>query len=240
MIEKSHILKEIKRTADGNAGKPLGKGRFYRETGIRESDWCGKYWARWGDALTEAGFSPNQMTPAYTEEHLLESFASLIKELGSFPVAAEVRMKARKGSRFPSRNTFNRFGAKHELAARVVEFCRGKDDYLDVVSICLPLCGEGGETVDDLPESSAEFGSVYLIRSGKYFKIGRTNSTGRRGYELGIQLPEKATHVHAIKTDDPAGIEAYWHKRFEKSRKHGEWFELTSEQVSDFRRRKFM
>ena len=54
---KQRILDDIRRTAAANGGAPLGKSAFFRETGIREGDWHGKYWARWGDALHEAGFA---------------------------------------------------------------------------------------------------------------------------------------------------------------------------------------
>jgi hypothetical protein len=81
---------------------------------------------------------------------------------------------------------------------------------------------------------------VYLIKSARFYKIGRTNSAGRREYELAIQLPERASMVHQIKTDDPVGIEEYWHKRFRDKRRNGEWFELSAADVAAFRRRRFM
>jgi hypothetical protein len=54
-MNKEHILAEIKRTAVLNGGVALGKDRFFQETGIKSSDWIGKLWARWGDAVKEAG-----------------------------------------------------------------------------------------------------------------------------------------------------------------------------------------
>jgi hypothetical protein len=83
-------------------------------------------------------------------------------------------------------------------------------------------------------------GYVYLIKSGRYHKIGRANSVGRREYELAIQLPERVKLIHRIRTDDPAGIEAYWHKRFEEKRSNGEWFKLDSADIQAFKERSFM
>jgi len=77
------------------------------------------------------------------------------------------------------------------------------------------------------------------LKSGRYYKIGKSNGAGRRERELAIQLPEAST-IHVITTDDPAGIEAYWHRRFEARRKNGEWFELNSADLRAFKRRKFM
>jgi hypothetical protein len=79
-----------------------------------------------------------------------------------------------------------------------------------------------------------------MLKAGRYYKVGRSNSVGRREYELGLQLPQRATLVHEIRTDDPPGIEEYWHRRFATRRANGEWFELLPEDIAAFRRRQFM
>lgn len=154
---------------------------------------------------------------------------------------AELKLKARQDPEFPSHNTFAKFGGKAQLAARLVAFCEECEGYEDVVAICAPLSlSSAPEEISNATERLEAFGSVYLLKSGRYCKIGRTNSVGRRERELAIQLPEQAAVIHYIKTDDPAGIKAYWHKRFGASRKNGEWFELSTNDVSAFKRRKFM
>src|SRR5579863_9619798 len=104
-MDKEYILGEIKRTARVNGGLPLGQGRFLKETGIKESDWSGKHWARWGDAVREAGFEPNQRQLAYDDDILMERLISLMRELGHFPVRNELRLKARKDPSFPNEKT---------------------------------------------------------------------------------------------------------------------------------------
>ncbi|MDX2151008.1 MAG: hypothetical protein SFV54_09750 [Bryobacteraceae bacterium] len=46
-------------------------------------------------------------------------------------------------------------------------------------------------------------GFVYLMKSGRHYKVGRTNSVGRRGSELTIKIPVPPTTIHSIETDDP-------------------------------------
>jgi hypothetical protein len=242
-MDKQHILEQIKRTAKANGGKPLGKKRLYQETGINESDWIGKHWARWSDALRESGFEPNRMQEALDEHDLIEKFVELMRELGKFPTANEVKLKARRTPGFPWHNTFARFGSKHEFAMRIQKYCDERGGYDDVVALCAAIEGPhplpSDESHDDV-EPEENWGFVYLMKSGRYYKLGRTGHVGGRERDLAIQLPDRIITVHSIRTDDPVGIEAYWHNRFAAKRKNGEWFDLSSADVKTFKRRKFM
>ena len=244
MFSKSHIIAEIKRTAKDNGEKPLGMARFEQETGISMKDCLGKYWARWGDALKEAGFKPNTLQGRRNEEDLLENLVLLTRHLGHFPFTNEIKLWGRKNPGFPSHNTFRRFGKKKDQLDRLAEFYK-RCGYSDVENICVGELSQISDNHnqndnDNVIDSDQNVGYVYLLKSGRFYKIGRTKSLERREYELKIQLPEKHSKVHHIKTDDPIGIEKYWHKRFKDCRKNGEWFELTRDDVTAFKRRKFM
>jgi hypothetical protein len=241
VMKKEHILFEIKRTAQENGGTPLGRSRFEKETGIKQSDWYGKYWSRWNDAIAEAGYSPNKMQSAYQDDFLIQKLVELIQELGHFPTTPELRLKSYQDKRFPSHNTFSRFGKKQELIKAVLSYCETHDVDERIVDVC--RIANGNATLRQSQadsEEETEFGFVYLMKSGKHFKIGRSYCAERREFELRILLPEKLELVHKIKTDDPVGIEKYWHDRFKDKRKGGEWFELSVSDVKAFRRRKFM
>lgn len=239
-MNRQHIIDEIKRTAETNGGAPLGRLRFYRETGIKEADWRGVHWARWNDALAEAGFGPNQLTEARDDATLLNRMADLALELGRLPVKSEMRLKKRTDATFPNEKTYDRFGSKHELLAQLRQHCAAQEKYAPVVVLLNAALGQDALATVRAEEPDPAIGFIYMLKAGRYYKVGRSNSFSRRSRELAIQLPETADTVHIICTDDPVGIEAYWHKRFESKRLNGEWFALSAQDVKTFKRRKFM
>lgn len=235
MFTKQDIIKAIQQSARANGGVPLGRGRFEKETGIKPYDW-GRYWAKLGDAQLEAGFDPNTLNAAYDIEFILGKYITLIRELGHFPTSGELRVKSNADSTFPSTNTMRRIGNKQEIAQKVLEFAKQKE-YNDVIMLCeevIEKYAEEQEVADS--DENPNIGEVYLFKSGRYYKIGKTNDTVRRGNEIKVQLPERMDLIHSIKTDDPSGIEAYWHRRFESKRMQGEWFDLNSADIKAFKR----
>src|SRR5258708_5846553 len=113
-MDKKYILSEIKRMAIASGGKPPGRLMLERETGIRVHEWQ-RYWARWNDAVREAGFAPNQKTIAYDEGYLLRSIVLLAREVGYFPADSDLRLKRNSDLGFPTEKTYRRFGGKQEL-----------------------------------------------------------------------------------------------------------------------------
>jgi len=241
-MDKKHIISEIVKTAKENNNIPLGVAKFETETGIKESDWKGKFWARWGDAVKEAGYTPNKLTSAYDETWLIEQLVLLVREIKKFPSNADIRFTAYNTKNFPADSTFNRLGTTTKRAEKILNYCEGKSEYYDVAQICRTYIASSGKEIDVQHQEEVEnkIGYVYLQKFDKYYKIGKSTNVERRNYEIGIKLPEELKIVHKISTDDPSGIEAYWHHRFKDKRKQGEWFDLSNGDIKAFKRRKFM
>jgi hypothetical protein len=232
---REHILSEIRRLTKANNGNPPGTQAFERETSIRESEWRGRYWARWGDAVKEAGFEPNLLIQRTETSVILRKLCDAVRHYGKIPTNAELRLYGRTRADFPSHNTFsNHFRNKAEMVAKLREFIAEKEDLSDLA----PLLPQPTEDSTE-PSAKAKEGFVYLIKSGAHYKVGRSDELERRVKEIRIALPDAATLVHSIRTDDPAGIEAYWHRRFADRRANGEWFKLSPSDVAAFKRRKY-
>ncbi|HEX2881991.1 MAG TPA: GIY-YIG nuclease family protein [Polyangiaceae bacterium] len=236
-MTKDHIIREIRRLAAANSDRGPGREVFERETGIKQPEWYPHIWLRWGDALAEAGYAPNSLQTRMSDDIVIQKYIELVRELGRLPVEGERRRKARTDKSFPSHRIFDRFGGRTGLLDAVSDYCRKRPDLEDVAKIVSAAQRTPEKAARDATSTvPAIAGYVYLMKSGRHFKIGRTNSMDRRSNELSIKIPVPPKTIHSIATDDPAGVEAYWHRRFADKRGEGEWFDLSPDDVRAFKR----
>jgi len=233
---RERILEEIRRLTTAGDGTPPGFRLFERETGIRQTAWRGVYWARWSDALVEAGYNPNLPPAKLDEDDFLRKIAEVCRHFGKPPTAMDFRIYGRTHPEIPNhKSIYRHFQSTENMFRRLAEWASKHDDYADVAAMLSNRLVNG-----DNRASRTVDGFVYLIKWGNHFKIGRSDQLERRVKQVRTGLPESGQLVHAIRTDDPPGIEAYWHRRFaDKRAENGEWFKLTSSDVAAFKRRKF-
>lgn len=232
-MDRQSILNAIRSTTQENGGVPLGVERL-AALGITPRLW-GKYWPRISVANREAGIVPNKATKALPEEDALARLVALAREIKGLPTSGDLLVKRNQDPSFPSEKVWRRLGPRARLLARLVKYAEETPGHDDVLAMCA-----GHQLSAEAPPSivpSVAFGSVYLLKGpGRRYKIGRTNAFGRRRRELSIQLPFDTSKVHVIETDDPPGVEAYWHLRLAARRINSEWFELDTADVAAFKR----
>jgi hypothetical protein len=225
---RQQIVAEIRELA-ASRGRPPGAWLFQRATGRRRSDWYAKYWSRWSDALSEAGLMANEPRRRLDDDAMLTDFAELARSLGRIPVYSDLVICRRNGGNVPGHVAFiGHFGSKRELLARLKAWAEARPDAADIAAM-IP-------EIERVPlRKTRTTGAVYLLQSGKRFKIGCSRVLERRVRSIQALVPDSSL-AHSIETDDPRGIEAYWHRRFAAKRLKGEWFELSDDDVAAFRK----
>jgi hypothetical protein len=232
---REKILEEIKRLAKANGGISPGGKTFENATGIRRHDWLGKYWSKWSDAVTEAGLKPLEKSKKIERSFIFSKLAEIVKHYKREPTRAEIEMYRQVDSSLPWYPTLlEHFGSKIEMVAALRDWAKVSDGYDDIVAM-LPE----NQTFEKNTSSTITEGYVYLIKSGAFYKIGRGDELEKRVKQIRTALPDSSTLEHSIRTDDPPGIEAYWHRRFAEKRANGEWFKLSTIDVVAFRKRKY-
>ncbi|CCV05400.1 conserved hypothetical protein [Mesorhizobium metallidurans STM 2683] len=235
-IQKQEIIRAIRSIAAASGGVPPGQRKFLSETGITDHTWKNRIWRKWTDALAEAGFAPLEWFAGYDKSEILQQVNDLARRLEAFPNYGDLTFEGSNNPYFVSIAAIKRRWRIGDLAAELRTFAADRGDH-QVVAYCddflattksLPDAGEA-------PDKPA-LGYVYLIKYGKDFKVGRTSSIARRSRQVQIELPDETVLVHAILTDDPAGVEAYWHRRFADKRGNGEWFKLSAADLATFKR----
>jgi hypothetical protein len=148
----------------------------------------------------------------------------------------EIRMYQKRDVEFPNVKSITRhFGSLTNVPNRLAEWAKATAGHLDLME----MLGNGTSEPRSSPVTPMKEGLVYLIRSSAYYKIGRSDEIERQVKEIRTALPDAATLAHAIRTDDPPGIETYWHRRFAERRASGAWFKLTTSDIAAFKRRKY-
>jgi len=237
MATREFIADEIRRVAE-QIGRSPGREVFEKETGIQVRDWYGVYWRSWGDALKEAGFQPNVIQQRFSSDQVLLKYAEMVREIGRIPASIDIRMFSRDRPNFPSHTTFKKhYGSKNALLSAFKKLVKENDEFSDLARLIPENITENNYEKE--PASNKDEGFVYLLKSGDHYKIGRSSELERRIKQISVSLPEEVTLEHAISTDDPAGIESYWHRRFADKRANGEWFRLTVPDIRAFKRRRF-
>lgn len=208
---KKSIIETYHDLVKKHGGKPIGQRVFKRETGFPHYYWQGGFWRSWSAFQEDAGYEHNNPTLKIPDEDLLRPFAELVIKMSEVPTEADLLLKRKEDSHFPSAKAYRRWGSRDSLLEKVAECCEGKEQFAPVLN----LLREGiSNSRERHIESFNIKGFVYILRSGKSYKLGRSNAVGRRLRELAIQLPQKPDVVHVIETDDHESIEKYWHSRF--------------------------
>ena len=128
--------------------------------------------------MRECGLEPNRMQGALDEHELIEKLIGLMRELGKFPTSNEIKLKTRRTPGFPWNTTFARLGSKQQLVMRIREYCGDRAGYEDIVALCDSVVEPQTPASDDI-EPEDNYGFVYLMKSGRYYKSGPNRSRWR-------------------------------------------------------------
>jgi hypothetical protein len=183
-MDRQFLVQEIKRLANEDSGTPPGQEKFPRETGVPPAQWRGVYWAKWSDALAEAGFKPNSFNVAYEQDFLLEQLATAARDLQKFPTTAELKLYARGKAGFPTKTTFESRFKKRIRALN--NFCERHTDWSDVLNICRSFTEPERKTGDtEKPSKLVIKGHVYLMRSGNITRLANRSTLADANIKLG-------------------------------------------------------
>jgi hypothetical protein len=240
-MTRDQILQAI-RVSAAEIGRVPGARAFHSTTGISRTDLWNAGFARYSEAVEAAGLAANKLQGARDSNEMLSTIALLTRELGRFPTISDLKA-ARAGSpTIPSYEAYFRLGGQSysRVPDLLLRFCKSDENYGDVAEILSKSTqsSSGSRPASGKPSARVK-GYVYLAKHGQDYKIGRSNDVARRRREIALLLPQELEHVHVIETDDPEGIERYWHQRFSDRRIRGEWFRLDHDDVAAFKRRRY-
>jgi hypothetical protein len=98
----------------------------------------------------------------------------------------------------PSHSTFGSLGSKKEVVEKTLTFASEHGLSDETIRACqeklIQLQGSGinEEENEEAQDRDLREGIVYLIKSGRFYKIGKTINSERRVREIALQLPERS------------------------------------------------
>ena len=237
-MDKSKLIHRLNQLA-GERGGHIAFRAFIEATGFSERSLRDQPWFQgWNALLKEAGLETKSFkvdrTPPAT---IAEAVAELIARSGKWPTEDELRRERARNATFPSATIISPMRKTGELARLITELGAIHPKF----SVAAEIAAKHQVQPPDAVSADERIkGYVYMLRSGRSYKIGKSIDPSRRFREVRLELPDETSQVHAIATDDPSGIEAYWHQRFVSKRvRNTEFFSLTAEDVRAFKRRKY-
>jgi Meiotically up-regulated gene 113 len=237
-MDKLQVIRRLTQLASERGGH-ISFRAFVEATGLSDRWLRDQPWFQgWNALLTEAGLETKSFkvdrTPPTT---IAEAVAGLIIRSGKWPTEDELRRERARNSTFPSATLISTMRRSGALARLIVELGALQPAFSAAAEIAVK---HEAPAPDEANLDEKIKGYVYMLRSGRSYKIGKSIDPSRRFREVRLELPDETSQVHAIATDDPSGIEAYWHQRFASKRvRNTEFFSLTAEDVRAFKRRKY-
>ena len=239
-MTKDDVIRRIRELAAEWRGH-VGLRAFFTETGIKEN-WLRRqeWYCGWSNLVAEAGLESREFSVGRTpRSHIAEAVALLVEELGHWPTEDELTRARGRDKAFPSMKVIRPLRKSGELAALIVALGTQSERFAKAAVVAQAFATAPAEASTTGPNERI-VGYVYLLRSGSRYKVGKSNDPSRRYREVRIELPDETHQVHTIPTDDPTGIEKYWHERFASKRvRNTEFFLLSAEDVQAFKRRKY-
>lgn len=219
-------------------GGDVGQEGFRKETGVSAYEL--KMAGTWNELKREAGLATRDWGQArLPSEAVYEALARIIARDHQWPTELAIIRQRRLDRSVPSKDVIRRVRAEKDFAAKLAAYCDGRPEFSDVPAIALAQSTATSEEPSGVGDERVR-GYVYMMRYGRRYKIGKTNSPTRRHREVRFELPDPTILVHTIETDDPSGIEKYWHERFAAKRvRDTEFFELDARDVAAFKRRRY-
>ena len=237
-MTKEKIIIEYKKIKKELGHKPSST-EFYKYSNVSKRMLGKAFGSCAYSKLTEAcGDIPNPFSSRKSNlTEILQQYGELIRKLEKLPAIVEWENENLKPS-VPGIEVSHNLKWS-EIPQKFYEFAKNDDKWKDIIN---KFFSNTSFKNDDINTNSANqsHGHVYLLKHDNAYKIGKSFDVTRRYKEIKVQMPHDTEEIHVIETDDPSGIEAYWHNRFKDKKLKGEWFNLSREDIKAFKKRKFM